>query len=64
MIWRPKVGQKVEIRYAREWRAVNYMHGYVGRITKVAHGPGPIVVEVDRRIIVPNGNVSAVVEKD
>lgn len=68
MIWRPKVGQRVEIRYAKgRMRMAMKLHGARGVLRRVAGGKGPLNVEVlldpaDAGICVcvPRGNVMAV----
>jgi hypothetical protein len=50
MIWRPKVGQRVELRYGKRWREAEFireLHGQRGTVRIVARGPGPVNVFVE-----------------
>ena len=64
MIWRPKPGMRVELRYGRRWREcprLARLHGERGAVVTAASGPGPVnaLVSLDRggRVIVPRGNL-------
>lgn len=67
MIWRPKRGQRVEIRYQRgPMRLAMKLHGCRGTVRRAGRGPGPINAEVlldppeaGIRVIVPRGNLVA-----
>lgn len=59
MIWRPKPGQVVIIKYARR---VSSWNGQKGTVLKAGTGPGPINVLVclnwhDHMVIVPRGHL-------
>lgn len=64
MIWRPRIGQRVELHYRRSMRAWVGLHLTRGTIEHVNNGLGPInaVVALDcgRRVAVPRGNLFAV----
>jgi len=67
MIWHPRVGQHVEIRYRPGVRGVLAHHGRCGTISRVARGPGPISAEVlldtGMSVVVPRGNLVAQKER-
>jgi len=62
MIWRPRVGQRVELHYRKSMR-LNGLHLARGVVTVAGCGPGPInaAVTLDdgRTVIVPRGNMVA-----
>ena len=70
MIWRPKRGQRVEIRYRRgPMRLTMKLHGCPGTVRRAGRGPGPINVEVlldppaaGIWVIVPRGNLLVAAE--
>lgn len=60
MIWRPKPGQPVILRYRKTLRPLCPHHGAAGIVIKAGKGPGPINALVDldgRRLVVPRGNL-------
>lgn len=60
MIWRPKPGQRVEIRYRKTLRATTGLHGKTGRVIAAGAGKGPInaLVEIEgRRVVIPRGHL-------
>lgn len=61
MIWRPRKGQSVELRYRKSVRELIPYHGCLGTIVIVGIGPGPInsLVELTdgRKVCVPRGNL-------
>jgi len=66
MIFHPRPGQHVRIRYAKRSASVMPHHGAVGVVRIVSRGPGPrnVGVEIDGRlVVVPRGNLVAVGEK-
>ena len=74
MIWNPKLGQPVQLHYAKKTRAaccdenkVTY-HGRVGIVTRVGRGPGPVNAEIlfpaGGRTVAPRGNLVALKEKE
>lgn len=60
MIWRPKPGQRVILRYRKPMRPY-FPHLTTGLVLKAANGPGPInaLVELDNNtlLVVPRGNL-------
>ena len=67
MIWHPRAGQAVQLRYAPARRALT-PHGARGIVTVAAIGPGPInaLVRLDdgRAFVVPRGNLFPTDKKD
>ena len=66
MIFRPRVGQRVRIHYARRSASIMPHHGRTGVVRIVAKGPGPrnVGVEIDGLLVmVPRGNLAAVPEE-
>ena len=62
MIWHPRIGQQVVIRYRKAWKALMPWEGGEGVVVCVARGPGPInaMIETERgRVVVPRGNLVA-----
>lgn len=62
MIWTPKPGQRIQIRYAKAARAAVGHHGATGTVITAARGPGPrnAAIQIDGAaapIIVPRGNL-------
>ncbi|HUS46134.1 MAG TPA: hypothetical protein VM219_08925 [Phycisphaerae bacterium] len=61
MIWRPKPGQRVVVRYNRLARRFFPHHGREATVETVGDGPGPINAQVrfddGIRVIVPRGNL-------
>ena len=61
MIWHPKRGQRVVVRYNK--RAAPFLphHGEAATVERVARGPGPRNAEVrfadGVRMVVPRGNL-------
>jgi len=62
MIWRPKPGQRVLIRYRKSTAFSMPFHGVHATVERAANGPGPINAQVrtdtGRRTIVPRGNLT------
>jgi len=73
MIWRPKPGDRVEIRYGVQWRKgrrFELLHESRGIVKEAGRGPGPInaLVELDLGgypplVVVPRGNLVAVIRE-
>ena len=69
MIWQPKVGMRVQVRYDKKRASLFHFHGLRGVIEKIANGNGPINCLVrfrwqkedgtwfDRSEIFPRGNL-------
>ena len=64
MIWRPKPGQMVQIRYRKSARAVIPFHKFFGLVEAAGTGPGPINALVwvplndkSHRIVIPRGQL-------
>ena len=61
MIWRPKVGMPVDIRYRKTLKDLPHNHGRPGIVVCPASGPGPMNTAVrldDGQItVVPRGNL-------
>lgn len=66
MIWKPTIGQQVEIRHAAKKRPFVRYHGMRGYIQAVSFGPGPknvlVQVHVDplraiKPVVIPRGNL-------
>lgn len=62
MIWQPKPGDRVILKYRKEMRQV-CPHYQVGTVEIAGRGPGPICALVkldsdDKKIVVPRGNLS------
>lgn len=63
MIWRPKAGMRVQLRYSKAWRSVVApgLHESTGVVIAAGAGPGPINARVQlddgRDVGVPRGNL-------
>jgi hypothetical protein len=72
MIWRPKKGMIVRLRYRKALRDLIGLHDRIGRIEIAASGPGPLNSLIrfpgfdgDIRVVVPRGNLFPVkINKD
>ena len=69
MIWHPKPGDRVEIRYnkrLRKQRRCRDIHGQVGTVDYAGRGPGPINARVKlddgKVVVVARGNLFLVKE--
>lgn len=64
MIWHPRKGLQVELRYRRGLNTSPY-HGRVGVVLTSGKGPAPInaLVELSdgRKVVVPRGNLLRVI---
>lgn len=60
VIWRPKSGDRVVLRYKKSARGF-FPHNARGTVFVAGRGPGPInaeiILEEGRRIVVPRGNL-------
>ena len=61
MIWRPKIGQRVQLRYRRSMREAVGLHLATGTVICVATGPksinAKIRLDTGKIVIVPRGNL-------
>ena len=61
MIWRPKIGQRVQLRYRKSMRDVIGLHLVTGTVIRVATGSKSINAEIrldnGKTVIVPRGNL-------
>ncbi len=61
MIWRPKPGQRVRLRYAKRYARIMPCHDRTGAVLAAASGPGPVnaLVKLDggEAVVVPRGNL-------
>ena len=61
MIWQPKQGQNVQLRYRKSLRAETYLHEALGTVEKVAKGPKVknclIRLPWGFLVVVPRGNL-------
>lgn len=72
MIFHPRVGQEVKIRYRQSLRPLSKFHNMTGRVLQVGKGKGPVNVLVgisvlrwhpgtpDIQVVVPRGNLFAI----
>lgn len=68
MIWQPKPGQKVQVRYRKSMRIMTGLHTQEGTVVTVASGQKQknALVEFNRgygevdRFVIPRGNLFAV----
>jgi hypothetical protein len=56
MIRHPRVGQRVQVHYAKHYAALMPHHGRIGTVRIVARGPGPR----NHRIEFDDGTVAAI----
>ena len=69
MIWNPKPGQSVELRYAKKKRSMVMYHEYIATVLKASKGPGPknVLVHIQTihgakdwggvKVVVPRGQL-------
>lgn len=61
VIWRPKVGMEVELRYNKRLREWTGLYLAKGTVCKVGVGKGPINALVElrdgRKVVVPRGHL-------
>ncbi len=60
MIWQPKPGQRVLVRYRRGIAQAMPMHGEAATVLAAGRGPGPrnVMLDIGGRVaVVPRGNL-------
>ncbi len=64
MIYQPRIGQRVQLRYARQRAQFFPYHGRTGEVITVAGRGGPVnaLIKLDNgtRVVVPRGNLCEV----